>query len=208
MLPFSQWPKVDRGCWQSAFRSDGFFGESGPGVHLAEATRHLRRESYGMFLGFVATMHPKLLVRPPEKRVNPQIVAEYVTWRRRSCGEMSLAADLRSLRSALKLICPDTDWSWLQSIANRLAAAAPPRARKFNLVTSERLYALGIELMDSAMNAADITGQVRTRHAIRYRDGLIIGTLAMIPLRLRTLAALKIGRQLKKVGKYWELDIP
>jgi hypothetical protein len=91
-----------------------------------------------------------------------------------------VSADLGSLRGALKLICPVTDWSWLQSIANRIAVAAPRPARKYNLVTSERLYALGIELMVNAVNAADAVGRAGTRHAIQYRDGLIISVLALI----------------------------
>jgi integrase/recombinase XerD len=148
------------------------------------------------------------LNRPPEARIDRRILAEYVAWRRRSCGDVSLAADLSSLRGTLKLICPNTDWSWLQSIAKRIAAAAPQPARKYNLVTSERLYALGIELMDSAVTAADAVRRPRTRHAIQYRDGLIIGILAMIPLRRGTLAALQVGRHLIKVGNCWELDIP
>jgi integrase/recombinase XerD len=158
-------------------------------------------------LGFLSAKHPKLLKRSPEARIDRRILAEYVAWRRRSCGDISLAADLGSLRGTLKLICPDTDWSWLQSIANRIAAAAPRPARKYNLVTSERLYALGIELMDNAVNAADAV-RVGTRHAIKYRDGLIISVLAVIPLRRGTLAALQIGRHLIKVADHWQLDIP
>jgi integrase/recombinase XerD len=76
------------------------------------------------------------------------------------------------------------------------------------LVTSERLYALGIELMDNAIKAADAVGRVGTRHAVQYRDGLIISILAVIPLRRGTLAALRTGRHLIKVGDHWELDIP
>src|SRR6476646_5659730 len=95
---------------------------------------------------------------PPEGRIDRRMAAEYVAHRRRSCGDISLAADLRSLCSTLKLLCPNTDWSWLHSIANRIAAAAPPPARKYNLMTSDRLYALGIELMDCAVTAADAVG--------------------------------------------------
>ena len=102
----------------------------------------------------------------------------------------------------------DTDWTWLQSIANRIAAAAPPPARKHDLVTSDRLHALGIELMDCAVTATKSVGRTGTRQAIQYRDGLIISTLAMIPLRRGTLAALQIGRHLIKVGDHWALDIP
>src|SRR5215213_7778564 len=163
MLPFADWPIEDRRRWQSAFRTGGLFDETGPGTRLAAATRQLRLESYGRFLGFLSGTHPKLLKLEPEARLYPQILAEYVAWRRRSCGDISLAADLGSLRGTLKLICPDTDWSWLQSIANRIATAAPRRARKYNLITSERLYALGIDLMEGAVTAADAAGRTGTR---------------------------------------------
>ena len=138
---------------------------------------------------------------PPEARIDRRILAEYVAWRRRSCGDISLAADLGSLRGTLKLICPDTDWYWLQSIANKIAAAASRPARKYNL-------ALGIELMDNAVNAADAVGRVGTRHAIQYRDGLTISVLGLIAPRRGTLSALQIGRHLIKVADHWELDIP
>jgi integrase/recombinase XerD len=208
MLPFSHWPIEDRCRWEAAFRSGDLFDENGAGARLAAATRQLRLESNGRFLGFLSAKHPKLMALPPEERIDRRIAAEYVDWRRRSCGGISLAADLGSLCGTLKLLCPNTDWSWLQSIANRLAAAAPPPARKHNLVTSDRLYALGIELMDLAVTAADAVGRIGTRQAIQFRDGLIIGALAMIPLRRGTLAALQIGRHLIKVGDHWELDIP
>ena len=62
--------------------------------------------------------------------------------------------------------------------------------------------------MDSAVTAANAVGRNRTRQAIKYRDGLVISTLAMVPLRRGTLAALQIGRHLIKVRDHWELDIP
>jgi integrase len=208
LLPFIKWPLQDRERWQSAFRVGGLFGENGAGSHLAEATRQTRLESYGRFLGFLTVRYPHLLRRAPEKRLDQRKLAEYVAWRRQSCGDISLAADLGSLRGTLKLICPDIDWSWVQSIANRIANAAPRRARKLNLVTSERLYALGIELMDSAVLASERARRVHACEAVRYRDGLIISLLAIVPLRRRTLGALQIGRQLVRNRDHWELDIP
>jgi integrase/recombinase XerD len=41
-----------------------------------------------------------------------------------------------------------------------------------------------------------------------FRDGLIIALLALIPLRRRTLEALRIGKQLVRSGDQWVLDIP
>jgi site-specific recombinase XerC len=44
--------------------------------------------------------------------------------------------------------------------------------------------------------------------ALDYRDGLLISLLALIPLRLRTVTALRIGTHLVKSGDSWALDIP
>ena len=76
-------------------------------------------------------------------------------------------------------------------------------------MTSERLYALGIELMDRAVaSAANAGDEVSKADAFDYRDGLLIALLALIPLRRRTVAALRIGQQLVKSGDLWALDIP
>jgi integrase/recombinase XerD len=133
-------------------------------------------------------------------------VADYVAWRR--CGYGMLAVDLDGLRGALRLVCPGVDWSWLLTLAKRIKAAAPRKPRKYHLVTSEHLYALGIELMDQAVAGADSAKYVSKTHALQYRDGLVIALPALIPLRPRTLVALRIGKHLVRTGDLWALDIP
>src|SRR5262249_43772954 len=159
-------------------------------------------------LGFISTIHPNRLKAPPEARIDRSIVAEYVIWRRRSGEVMSLAADLGHFRDALKLICPHSDWSWLLNIIKRMAVTAPRRAGKYHLITSDRLYLLGSELMDRAVADADGAKSTTKAHALHLRDGLVIALLALIPLRSRTLAALRIGQHLVKAGDLWALDIP
>lgn len=119
-----------------------------------------------------------------------------------------VAVDLDNLRGALRLICPSADWSWLLAVSKRIKAAAPRKPRKYCLVTSEYLYALGIELMDRAVADAGAAKRISKAHAFRYRDGLVIALPALIPLRSRTLAALRIGKHLVKTGDLWALDIP
>ena len=208
MLSIANWPARDRGRWEAAFKTGDRFDESGPGAHLAPKTRQGLRESYGRFLAFVLAIHADRIMDPPEARIDPGIVVEYVAWRSRSCGERAIASDLDHLRCALKLICPDTDLSWLLKIIRRIAAAAPRRAGKYHLVTSDRLYLVGIELMDRAVADADVAQCISKSHALQYRDGLIIALLALIPLRSRTFAALRIGEHLAKAGDLWALDIP
>lgn len=111
------------------------------------------------------------------------------------------------MRLALRLICPGKDWGWLLNITKRIASQMPPKSERHHLVTSERLYALGMSLMDQALaNGSVDTSILET--AKRYRDGLMIALLAAIPLRRRTFAALQIGKQLVRSGKLWALDIP
>ena len=208
MLPFASWPAEDQNRWEAAFKSGDRFDESGRGAHLAPSTRKARQGSYGRFLRFLSANHHHLLSLPPEERIDPRLVAEYVSWRRTLCGDISIAIDLGFLCGALQFICPDTDFSWLLTITRRVAATAPQKPTKYHLVTSDRLYSLGIELMDFVVTDAAAANRTRTSHAFQFRDGLIIAFLALIPLRSRTLAALRIGRHLIKVGDLWELDIP
>jgi integrase/recombinase XerD len=119
-----------------------------------------------------------------------------------------VAVDLGELRGALRLICPGVDWSWLLTITKRIAATAPRGSRKYHLVTSDRLYALGIALMDHAVAEAEATERISQAHALEYRDGLAIAFLALVPLRSRTFMALYIGKHLVKTGGPWALDIP
>ena len=208
MLSFASWPAEDQRRWEAAFETGDRFDESGRGAHLASPTRRARQESYGRYLAFILATHQDLLTRPPEARIDRSLVAEYVAWRGRLGGDIAIAADLEPLRGALKLICPDTDWSWLLTIIKRIAATAPRKSQKYHQVTSDQLYLLGIDLMSCAVAEADAAGRIRKAHAFQYRDGLVIALLALIPLRSRTLTALRIGQQLVKTEDLWALDIP
>jgi hypothetical protein len=207
-LPFDSWPAEDRARWQAAFKTGDRFDGSGPGSHLAESTRRNLWISYARFLAFLSTDRPDLLELRPEGRVDRLVVADYVAWRRKSSGNGMVSVDLDGLRGASRLICPGVDWSWLLTLAKRIKAAAPRKTRKYHLVTSEQLYALGIELMDQAVAEAEAAKRVTKAHAFEYRDGLLIALTALIPLRPRTLVALRIGKQLVKTGDLWALDIP
>jgi integrase/recombinase XerD len=208
MLPFASWPTEDKNRWEAAFAAGDRFDGGGSGAHLAAATRKGYQESYGRFLGFLSAKHADLMACTPEARIDQSILAEYISWRGVSCSQGSMAIDLDHLRGALRLLCPRTDWSWLLKIIRKLAATAPRYSQKHHLVTSDRLFALGINLMDRAIADAEVDKCPLSSHALQYRDGLMISILAAIPLRSRSFAALRIGHHLKKTGELWELEIP
>jgi len=55
---------------------------------------------------------------------------------------------------------------------------------------------------------ADAAKHISKAHAFQYRDGLIIALRALIPMRTRTVVAMRIGSHLVKTGNLWGLDIP
>ena len=208
-LPYAAWPEDDKTRWEAAFKTGvDPFDNCGPAAHLAEATRRRLLCSYGRYLAFLSAHHSGLLGRAPAARLDRKIIEAYVRWQPASCGGTTIVIHLDNLRRTLRYICPGEDWAWLLTIIKLIAAQAKPKPERHHLVTSESLYALGIELMDRAIANDNAAKKVYVENAVDYRDGLMIALLALIPLRRRTLAALRIGKHLVKSGDLWALDIP
>ena len=206
-LRYDNWPLEDQRCWEAAFKSGDFLDEADAGALLAEPTRVDLKAAYSRFLGFLVTYSPDLLGMPTAARVDRETIAKYVEHLRQSRADTSIAIELHHLRLALRIICQTTEWGWLLIITKRIVAQAKHKPQKHHLVTSERLYALGIELMDGAVANSNVAGSLSKASAFAYRDGLIIALNAALPLRRRTLTALRIGKQLMKSGNLWALDI-
>jgi integrase/recombinase XerD len=141
-----------------------------------------------------------------QREINRKIIEEFVKSQPKSCGDITIANYLSHLQITLRYICPSEDWSWLLKIADRIATQAKRKPEKHRLVTSATLYSLGMELMDRAIldGKSARTSSVQTA----FRDGLIIALLALVPLRRRTLAALRVGKHLVRSDDVWVLDIP
>ena len=179
-LPYTLWPEQDRARWEAVFTTKiDLFDEHATATHLSDATRECLKYAYGRFLAFLSAYNGSLLALPAADRLDPKIIEAYINWQPKSCGRTSRAIYLQHLQLTLRYICPHKDWSWLGTIANRIAAQDKQRPRKYHLVTSEALYALGLQLMDSAVNLGDLTNDVCSKQALAYRDGLLIALLAL-----------------------------
>jgi integrase/recombinase XerD len=206
-LPHAEWPEEDRRLWDTAFKKgERLFDDCGRGAHLSERSRQQLQYAYGKFLKFVAVRHPGRLGCDPIARVSADMIKQFVKFQPKTCGDVTISIYLYHLSLALKSMYPACDWSWLMTISERFAARGKGKRKKYNLVTSETLYALGIALMDNALSK----GKPITASSVQttYRDGLIIAFLALVPLRRRTLGLLRIGEQLVRSGDGWAIDIP
>ncbi len=206
-LPYAEWPQEDRRLWDAAFKKGKrLFDDCGPGAHLSERSQQQSQYAYGKFLKFVAAQHPERLGWDPAARVGVDTVEEFVKFQPATCGHVTISIYLYHLWLVLKYISPASDWSWLLTISQRIRARGQEKRKKYHLVTSETLYALGVALMDGALSS----GKPVTASSVQtaYRDGLIIAFLALIPLRRRTLGLLQIGQHLVRSGASWAVDIP
>ena len=158
-LRYDDWPSEDRHCWESVFKSGDFLDEAGAGAHLAQATRAALQAAYSRFLDFLAAQYPERLDRPVAARVDRETIAKYVEHLRQSRADSSIVIELHHLRLALRLICQTAEWEWLATITKRIAARAKRKPQKHHLVTSERLYALGVRAHGSGGGRRE-TGKV------------------------------------------------
>jgi integrase/recombinase XerD len=208
-LPKADWPKVDQALLHAACKlGTDPFDDCGPAAHLAQRTRSQLEYAYGKYLLFVSDRHPDLLKRPPGERINRNTIADYIKWQPTSCGGVTLGNYIYHLWMILRYICPDENWSWLLTISKRISAQAKRKAEKHHLVTSETLYKLGVELMARVVTRVDGTNDISITDGLQYRNGFIIAFLAILPVRRRTLTALRIGKHLVHSGNQWSLDIP
>jgi len=206
-VPLDAWPAADRERWQAALRNgQRLFDDAGTAAHLAPASRVSFEDAYARLMAFVVERHPELFGRAADGWFNVPIAEEFVAWQPVGAGPHTLANSVTWLALILRYIYPDHDWSWLLRIGNRLTARARRMPRRGVAVTSDALYSLGCKLMERAVS--DDENADFLSPSLLYRDGLIIALLAAIPLRRRTLTALRVGRHVVRTGERWALDIP
>jgi len=211
-LPFTHWPQADQTIWQAAVKTGDRFEGRSRAAHWSIASQNSIRYAYGRWLGFIERVNPELLTESPELRFTNKQVQGYVCLLQSEVKAATVFIYLDHLLCALQAMLPSSNWHWLKSILRRLKRDVGPRVKQHRLVDSDRLIALGIELMDKAEasinhgnNTDPLTGRYLLEESIRYRDGLLIAILAIRPIRRRSLSLIRIGKQLQKTGHHYHL---
>ena len=87
----------------------------------------------------MSVRHPDRLGCDPAVRVNPDMIEQFVKFQPGTCGDVTISIYLYHLWLVLKYIYPASDWSWLVTISERIAARGKGKRKKYHLVTSETL---------------------------------------------------------------------
>lgn len=205
-LPLEEWPETDREAWDTAHRSGDILLDDGPAARWKPKTRRTVRQAYGKWLRFSLDTNRLISDMAVGERLTEDNLRAYIAVLRDRLAPNSVVTQLRSLSQAFLALAPDTDRELLKLAIARLGIrATPSRDKQAKLVSTDRLLALGLDMMrgwqereahDPRLNAMD------------YRDGLMIAFLALCPLRVENLASLRIGEHIVEAGEGLRIRIP
>jgi integrase len=201
-LPLSDWPPADRLAWAAAIQPGAdVFEDAGHAARWAASTRAAVQYDYGRWLGFVARSEPDALRLDPASRASSDRLLRFLAHLAETAGSVSRHSTLRHLRDALVVMAPGWDRRGLDRLVAQLERDRQPRPKPPRMISTQRLIALGYELMERVPTG----GILGPQDLLAYRDGLMIALLASRPLRRRNFVAIEIGRHLIRVGDGFHL---
>ena len=202
-LRLKDWPHEDRRLWQAACAtSDPLFDEQGARANHAVMSNRKAEKGYGRWLTFLQKMDPASLAQAPALRITQERLSSYVDHLTDlNNGTATILARLQELGEVAKIMGPDRSWIFINALASRIRARHKPARDKRNLKLSDELLGLGLSLIDQAGSATGLEVPVL------HRDGLMIALLALVPLRRRNFAGLRLGWNLVETNGTWLIGL-
>ena len=203
-LPFESWPECDRELWQAIIESTEDWVDQTRAAGWKSRTRIEAMQTYGRWLRWLLD-HDRLDAEiSPAHRVAPDVVSQFVNNELSRVRAGAVSNMLFYLIGILDSFAPEQDWSWLYKLRSRLKrkASREPRTR-LRIVPAQSLFDLGIELMRRATESQseeDIDIDL-------FLDGMLIGLLISIYLRIANFTELEHGRDLERGPKQWRLQV-
>ncbi|PZX09942.1 phage integrase family protein [Palleronia aestuarii] len=221
VLPFAAWPLDDRRLWQNLFAPGGPLDDRGPLIHLRETSRQTLMSRYGRWLGWLSADRPETLAHAPLDRTTMDHLHDWL----RALDHTAPMTRLMFVDGVLRIAMaagPDRDWSAQRRLKARLKQAAgrgDPARKQGRILSSMHLLEVATEVSETAMARPEGT----LSRAMGLRDAAMIALLALLPMRRRSLARLRIGNSISmtedrivialasadtKSGKPWDCDVP
>jgi integrase/recombinase XerD len=199
-LALHDWPEPDRIAWAEAIADGDIFDGRGPAAQWAKTTQDAAIAAYGRWLGFIATSEPLALAAHPVDRLTVERLAHYLDHLAETAGTVGRHMFLAKLRDAMRVMFPAKMPPHLPRLVAGLERECQPRSLAARVVTTPRLTALSKKLMKKAVGTdGNITD------VVTFRDGLMIGLLALRPVRRRTFSLIRAGTHLCQVGNEWRM---
>ncbi len=210
-LPPADWPAADGAALERVSLGGDPFARTGRAARWRAATRRGLVGAYARWLGFLVGLGCTLDNEAPPDRITPERMQCYARFLIARCAPRTVASYLGQLYMIAQAVWPSHDWRWLNDMqAQQHRMAEPARNKAARIVPQRELLQLGLDLMDQAA-AMPLSDDLRAgpRHpALAFRNGLMIATLAMRPLRLSNFLGLQLHRHLTWDPQGWTIAVP
>ena len=195
------WPVDDQLRYREARTVTSFLGGPKPARKWSQARCRNVEQGYGQWLSFLSRNGWLETEAPPEARVTPDLVRLFVNQLRERVSSASASMYFEGFARMVMVMAPEQDWTWLRIVITNLKAAArPEKDKRGHMVDARQLLALGVDLMDEALEMGD-----HYHAATCMRDGLLIAVLACCPVRIANLTMIEIGGHLLFDGDRYRL---
>jgi integrase len=157
---------------------------------------------YGRWLTFLQRTDPVSLGEAPALRITEKRLCAYVeNLVNLNNSTATILARLNELGEVAKIMGPERSWTFINALASRIRARHKPARDKRNLKLSDELLGLGLSLIDQATTAT------RLEAPVLHRDGLMIALLALVPLRRRNFAGLRLEGNVVEINGTWLISL-
>jgi integrase len=197
------WPHEDRRLWQAACTpSDPLSDEEGARANHAVTSNRKAERGYGRWLTFLQNTDPASLPETPALRITEKRLGAYIeNLVNLNNSTATILARLNELGEVAKIMGPERSWAFINALASRIRARHKPARDKRNLKLSDELLGLGVSLIDQATAATGLAA------AVLHRDGLMIALLALVPLRRRNFARLRLDWNVVEINGTWLISL-
>ena len=145
--PLSDWPTADREAWERACLTGQRLKPGGPAAHMKPSTRASLVRAYGYLLDFCRRNGLLDLNAEAGAHVTPEIIDAFVRELHDRVGSVTRASYIGKIRRVATILAPRRDLAWLAEVEADLRYEACPRPKYHRIVSSDRLLALGLELI-------------------------------------------------------------
>jgi integrase/recombinase XerD len=196
------WPEPDGTRWRRGLSPASLLDVTGHAAKWREGTISKVGRAYATYLHWLETTGQLNDDEPPEQRFTPVRLDAYCAYHEPSVEPTTIRSQLTDLVRALSVLAPKANVTFIRRRSYCYPKCGDRLVKRQRMQESAALLQLGLDLMNLAESAATPT----RRHALLYRDGLMIALLACRLMRLRNLTSIEIGRHLTELDGCWSLE--
>jgi integrase len=206
VLKLQDWPDRDQKLWLNGIQPSDGLDEIRHAETLKPLSVKAAARGYGRYLAFLAEHECIKRDEIGAERITPRRMVSFVkTLQTAGTKNATIKMRIFELRMAARIMCPEAELDWLTRPGGRsLDALFPISQKEINPPPSRDLLKSGQKLICEALAQYARDGM---KHLVaqKLRDGLLIGVLAALAPRVRSLAEMRLGKQLRQIGDTWWL---